>query len=409
MPTGFPARQSSTHTVEDGHILVFNAGSSSLKFLLEGGAQAPLRGSVSDFGANATLTWQAGERREHATLSARDHAEAAARVLDLIAGRRERDPAPARIIRQIAHRVVQGNDAFLGPTRVTDDVLAMLESFSPLAPLHNPPAVSVMRACRARLPDTPMLAVFDTAFFHDLPEAARSYALPDSWRRAYRIRRYGFHGIAHRWLLERCQALTPPAARVISFQLGHGCSAAAMLDGRPQAISMGFTPLEGLLMATRGGAMDSGILLHLAMQGLPLAALQHGLHHEGGLLALSGASGDMRRLLALEAEGHAGARLAVESFCLQARHYLGAYLAVLGGADVIAFGGGIGEHAPSIRARICAGMDWCGLRLDEAANRRAVGVEARISAADSRTATYVIPVDEECLIAREAASLHDAA
>jgi acetate kinase len=382
--------------------LVFNAGSSSLKFMLDDGAQPLLRGAVNDLGDTATLDWHAGDQQAHSTVSARNHAEAAGLVLGLIAGRRLRDSPAQGSIDLIGHRVVQGNNAFCEPARVSDDMLALLESFSALAPLHNPPAVSVMRACRERLGDTPMVAVFDTAFFHDLPEHARSYALPATWRRAYRIHRYGFHGIAHRWLHQRCARIAGRAEKVITFQLGHGCSAAAIRDGRPQAISMGFTPLEGLLMATRGGAMDSGILLHLAAHGLSPQVLQRGLHHEGGLLALSGASGDMRRLLQLEAEGHAGARLAVEAFCQQARHYLGAYLAALGGADAIVFGGGIGEHAPAIRARICADMHWCGLRLDDAANQRAIGAETRISPTGASPECWVIPVDEETLIAHEA-------
>lgn len=386
-------------------ILVFNAGSSSLKFRLylmsaTGSPHVAVRGAINHLGDSAEWTWHTAGEDETGTTAVRDHAAAATWVL-------QRLQAPTiEPIDAIGHRVVHGGEHFREPVVVDDAVIARLESLNPLAPLHNPPALAVMRACRALVgPARSMVAVFDTAFHASLPETAHCYALPSEWIRAAGIRRYGFHGIAHRYLYQRYRELCPaePAARVVSFQLGHGCSVAAIRDGRSVETSMGYTPLEGLIMATRCGDVDPGAILQLASR-MDHAQLAHGLTHAAGLRALSGISADMRELLEHEAAGHAGARRAIEAFCHRARKYLGAYLAVLGGADAILFGGGIGEHAPSIRARICADMQWCGVRLDTDANT-AVGVEQRLSPPGARPLVYVIPVDEELMIARDTQAL----
>ena len=248
------------------------------------------------------------------------------------------------------------------------------------------------------------MAVFDTPFFYDLPDAARTYAVPAEWTSRFGIRRYGFHGIAHRYMYERyleISAADKDASRIVTLQLGQGCSITALRGGNPLDTSMGFTPLEGLIMATRPGDVDAGVLLHLLKQGVSLPELSEGLHNRSGLLALSSAGADMRTLLQLEAQGHEGAVRAVEAFCLRARKYPGAYVALLGGADAVIFGGGVGEHAPEIRARILRQMEWCGLLLDETANAAACGVERRISATGSTLAAYVIPVDEEKLMAHD--------
>jgi acetate kinase len=260
-----------------------------------------------------------------------------------------------------------------------------------------------MDAVRAAFRDVPAVAVFDTAFFRALPEHARVYAIPASWRERFGIERYGFHGIAHEYLSGRVAALAGHAPRrVLSLQLGQGCSIAALADGRPVETSMGFTPLEGLVMGTRPGDLDAGAVLHLARHGVDVQALDEGLNRASGLLALSGATDDMRELLALEAQGHAGAGLAIAAFCHRLCKYIGAYAAVLGGVDAIAFGGGIGEHAPGIRARICRRLEWLGVEFDEAANARAIGTEATLSTARSRVAVLCIPVREEEIIARAA-------
>lgn len=372
------------------NILVFNSGSSSLKFALfeilpAGDLHCMERGAVP---------------LPDRPVKPAGHAQAALAVLSRLdsAGRLERLAA-------LGHRVVHGGAAFSQPLRVDPAVLSEIERLGALAPLHNPCAAAVIRACMNRLGErTPMVAAFDTAFFHDLPQPARSYAIPAEWARQHGIRRYGFHGLAHRFLYERCREINPALgadSRVITLQLGHGCSAAAIRGGKPVETSMGFTPLEGLIMSTRPGDLDAGALLYLATQGVSPQQLEDGIQHHAGLLGLSGVSAEMDELLALEADGHAGAALAIEAFCHRARKYLGAYCAVLGGVDAIVFGGGIGEHAPSIRARICEGLAWAGLALDANANHAAAGRESRLSADGSAITVYTVPVDEELVIARE--------
>ena len=392
------------------YTLVFNSGSSSLKFqLFRVDAKAPvsvLQGAVRGLGDKAICEWSYAGKWERLSIATGDHDAAARHVLELLENTADQAQSLLAGVTAIGHRIVHGGDAFSAPTLITDQVLSVLDALSPLAPLHNPPALAVIQTCREYLQDIPMVAVFDSAFFQTLPDYVRAYALPAEWtKQSQAMRRYGFHGLAHRDMAERyfainATALTP--SRVITVQLGQGCSVAAIRGGRALETSMGFTPLEGLIMATRPGDVDVGAMLHLLESGaVTLPELSDGLNHRSGLLGLSGVSGNMQELLALEAQGHTGARLAIEAFCHRARKYLGAYLAVLGGADAIIFGGGMGEQATAIRERICADMEWCGLILDTQANQVAIGVEACISTTDSQLQAYVIPVDEESLIAQD--------
>jgi acetate kinase len=308
----------------------------------------------------------------------------------------------------VAHRVVHGGDAFVRPCVIDDAVERGLERLTPLAPLHTPATLAWIRACRAALGvETPAVAVFDTAFFARLPPVARTYALPRSLGADVAIRRYGFHGLAHDAMWRRWRVLAPAAprgARVISLQLGAGCSVTAMRDGVPVDTSMGFSPLEGLVMATRSGDVDPGLVLYLQRtQGLGPADLEALLNEASGLLGVSGRSADMRELLAADDDA---ARLAVDLYCYRARKYVGAFLAVLGGADAILFGGGVGEHAPAVRERILAGMQWAGIELDGDANGAAVGAEARIDSGGP-VEVRVVTVDEAAMLASAAlAVLH---
>ena len=308
----------------------------------------------------------------------------------------------------VAHRMVHGGARLTSTRRIDAGVEAEIGRIAPLAPLHNPVALAWVRACREVLgADMPQVAVFDTAFYAQLPEVAATYALPHELSARHEVRRYGFHGLAHQALWSRWRALRPDIARpdiaeggrVISFQLGAGCSATAIDRGRPLDTSMGFSPLEGLVMATRCGDLDPGLVTFLQRaEGLNVADMERLLNEGSGLRGVSGISGDMRILLAAD---DPRARLAVRLYCYRARKYLGAYLAVLGGADAVLFGGGVGENAAAVRAGILEGMDWAGIRLDTAANA-AVGREGRISAADSRIEAWVIPVDESRILAQEA-------
>lgn len=362
-------------------ILTVNAGSSSLR--------------LAAFAFEGRLERLAAQRYDANT------GDEAGRIRDFI----QRHAIPA--VTCVAHRVVHGGETLAAPCVVDARVEAEIERLAPLAPLHNPAALAGIRACRALLgAGVPQVAVFDTAFFARLPEVAHAYALPRALSAKHGLRRYGFHGIAHQAMWRRWRALGPELAdggRVISLQLGAGCSIAAVRDGRAVDTSMGFSPLEGLVMATRAGDVDPGLLLFLQRaEGFMPERLERLLNEESGLLGLSGLSGDMRRLL--ESDDPA-ARLALEVYGYRARKYIGAYLAVLGGADAVLFGGGVGEHAAPVRERILAGLEWAGIALDADANRDAVAREARISGRKSKVEVWVIPVDEAAILAQEAAAL----
>lgn len=390
-------------------ILVLNCGSSSLKFELfsfDGSSPDGTRlaeGNVGGIGGRAAIRIQlTGGGREQVAADIVDHAAATHWALRWLAANMMRSPPDA-----VGHRVVHGGPRLFAPALIDERVLGEIAAAGELAPLHNGGALDAVTAARDVLGQSvPMVAVFDTAFHHDLPERAARYAIPPEIADAHGIRRYGFHGLAHRYMSERAAARLPslPAAdlRLITMQLGSGCSAAAVRGGRPVDTSMGFSPLEGLIMATRSGDIDPAVVRYLCERArMTPGEVDAWLNQRCGLLGLSGASGDVRELLALASRGDARAALAVDMFCYRLRKYIGSYLAVLGGADAIVFGGGIGENAPEIRARACRGMEWCGLRLDEARNARLVGAEGVISADASPIRAVVIPVDEEIIIAHD--------
>jgi len=390
-------------------VLSINCGSSTLKFKLVdvGEVVWELAGGVVErIGSERpSLLFRADGAPARGPVAAPGHEAAIRQVLDRLssAGFAGPDGPDA-----IGHRVVHGGEFFAGPAFIDEGVMSTIDGLGELAPLHNGPAISAIRAAReAAGPSVPMVAVFDTAFHRTMPERAARYAIPRELAERHRIRRYGFHGTAHRCMVERHAALTGKPAestRLVTLQLGNGCSAAAVAGGRSVDTSMGFTPLEGLVMGTRSGSVDPALIPFLARrENVSAAEVEDRLNRRSGLLGVSGTSRDARELLEAEAGGDPDAALAIEMFCYAVRKQVGAYLAVLGGADAVVFGGGIGENAPSIRERICAGMDWCGLVLDDGRNARAVGVEARISADHSEVHAYVVPVDEETAIAKDTA------
>lgn len=304
----------------------------------------------------------------------------------------------------VAHRIVHGGARFTAATLLDAEAERAIEDLSSLAPLHNPRALRWIAAARTVLGDKVFqVGVFDTAFFAGLPEVAATYALPRDLCKKHGIRRFGFHGLAHQAMNRRWRQLRPEVengGRVISLQLGSGCSMAATLNGAPQDTSMGFSPLEGLVMATRSGDVDAGVLAYMQREaGLSAQQLEEMLNRQSGLLGVSEISGDMRDLLPASTRA---ARLAVELYCYRARKYIGAYLAVLGGADAIVLGGGVGENAAPVRERILSGLEWCGLLLDRDANAAAMGREARISTPHSKIEAWVVPVDEAASLAEEA-------
>jgi acetate kinase len=397
-------------------ILVINSGSSSIKFRLaevveENGALATrltlLEGAVKGIGGTGTLD-VGGQQLNGSTLviEARDHTRAMRILMSRLGDSRGS-------IQAVGHRVVHGGDRYVESTLITEAVESGIEALSDLAPLHNPACLAGIRGAKAALGSTvPMVAVFDTAFHRTMPEVARHYAIPTDLADRHHIRRYGFHGIAHASLANGyavCTGTSLTQARIITLQLGNGCSVAAIAEGKSVETSMGFTPLEGLVMGTRSGDVDASLVDYLAeREKVGPAEVERWLNERSGLLGLSGRSNDMRELLrAVEQEGDQRAEFAIDLFCYRARKYLGAYLAVLGGADAIVFGGGIGENAPEVRKRICRNMEWCGLRIKADLNHTAVGLRpgsgGKISTDDSRVAVYVVAADEETWIAKETA------
>ena len=314
-------------------------------------------------------------------------------------------------IEAVGHRVVHGGEAFTQALGIDGDILCEIEQLNDLAPLHNPFCVVGIRTLQQALGEAmPMVAVFDTAFHTTLPEHARTYALPLELTKTTGIRRYGFHGIAHKSLTESYARFTGEPlqqAHLITLQLGHGCSMAAIDQGQSVETSMGFTPLEGLVMGTRSGDVDPALVCHLLKyHDMNVADVEHLLNEQSGLLGISGRSSDMQVLLhAANKEQDKQAQLAIDIFCYRIQQYLGAYLAVLHGADALVFGGGIGENSAEIRAKVCAGMEWCGLQLDVVRNERVLNLQPgdamKISTDHSSIAAYVVATDEETLIAQE--------
>jgi acetate kinase len=403
------------------NILVLNAGSSSLKFQIidtdlerirKDADVRLLRGEVDRIGGEAVVTIQKGEgSKQKLTASLRDISAALDYVIRWIASP---DSGISEIqsmsdIHAVGHRVVHGGELFTDSVLITDEVVKGIENCIDLAPLHNPINLRGIRAIRDLLGhQMPQVAVFDTAFHQSLPERSYLYAIPYHLYLRYKIRRYGFHGISHRYVAYRYRELRKlprEQANLISLHLGNGCSAAAIRGGSSVDTSMGMTPLEGLVMGTRSGDVDPAILSLIALkEGISLNEVETLLNKQSGLLGISGLTNDMRTLQSeLTEHDDRRARLAIEIFCYRARKYIGAYLAAMGGADAIVFTGGIGENSPEIRRRICDGLQWAGLSLDEDKNKEAVGREEVITKDGSRLAVYVIPTDEELLIARDTA------
>ena len=387
-------------------ILVLNAGSSSLKFELFGvdgsGLARQLAGGVeelSDAPKFSARNAHGAVVGEHGWPAGRSlgHDGALAFLLEWVQAHGQ-----GRVI-AVGHRVVHGGTDFTSPVRVTREVIARLEALVPLAPLHQPANIQAITAVASQQPGLPQVACFDTAFHHGQPALAQAFALPRAIS-ADGVRRYGFHGLSYEYVASVLPQHDARAAagRTIVLHLGNGASMCALLGGRSVATTMSFTALDGLPMGTRCGALDPGVLLYLLQaRGFDGAALERLLYHESGLLGVSGISSDMRALLASPDQR---AREAVALFCYRIGRELGSLAAALAGLDAIVFTAGIGEHAAPVRAAVCRDAAWLGVELDAAAN---AGGGARISTAGSRVAAWVIPTDEELMIARHTRALLD--
>src|ERR1700752_176628 len=404
------------------NILVLNCGSSSVKFqiiatdleLITSNSDQRLgRGTIERIGGEAIIAFEAdGRAQERSTASLRDTRAAVQFILRWSTS----DSGPEQVqsvadIHAVGHRVVHGGEHFKQSALIDDAVLSAVEDCIELAPLHNPTNIKGIQAARDVFGNgLPQVAVFDTAFHQTLPEHAYLYAIPYQLYRRYKIRRYGFHGTSHRYVAYRyrqIRGIPREQTNVITLHLGNGCSIAGIRSGDSQDTSMGLTPLEGLVMGTRSGDIDPAILEFVQVkEGLSSSEVETLLNKQSGLLGISGLTNDMRELLDEEHENKdRRATLAIEVFCYRARKYIGAYLAAIGGAEAGIFTGGIGENSPEVRTRICAGLECLGLYLDQKRNSEAVhGFEGLISKDESRLAAYVIPTDEELLIARDTVS-----
>lgn len=402
------------------NVLVLNCGSSSVKFqVIETDLEAIARnedrklarGMIERIGGESILSLQAeGSEPVRTTAQLKDIRSAVSYISRWVCSPESNVEVITSVsdIHAVGHRVVHGGERFTQSAVVTSEIIREIEDCIELAPLHNPANIKGIMASREIFgAGMPQVAVFDTAFHQTLPEHAYLYALPYQYYRRHKIRRYGFHGTSHRYVAFRyrlIRSIPRDQVNIITIHLGNGCSATAIRGGNSIDTSMGLTPLEGLVMGTRSGDLDPLILEFLSTkEGMSLAEVESLLNKQSGLLGISGLTHDMRELLAEAKENHdRRAILAIEIFCYRVRKYIGSYLAAMGGADAIVFTGGIGENSAEIRGRICDGLEWMGIRLDPSRNGSAVGgAEALVSDDGSQVGIYVIPTDEELLIARD--------
>ncbi|MCE2526972.1 MAG: acetate kinase [Actinomycetia bacterium] len=389
-------------------ILVVNCGSSSIKYKLYGMEMGePLAaGMIEGLGtAEARHVLGTGRFRKEIVMPVPDYRRGVAQVVEALTqwGSPRLVGDPEEIV-GVGHRVVHGGEQFNESVVIDSSVVESIRALDSLAPLHNPANRAGIAAIAELLPHSTGVAVFDTAFFTTLPPRSHRYAVPTPWWREFGVRRYGFHGISHRYLVERAALLwDKPEPNLVSFHLGNGASACAVRRGSAVDTSMGMTPLEGLVMGTRSGDIDPAVVFHLMEAGLSVAEIRRGLEREGGLRGLSGISADFRRLAEAADSGQASAALALEVFAHRVRRYLGAFLTQVGRCDGVVFSGGIGENSARARRMALGGLETMGLVLD--ASRNDGRGERRISTDDSPISIWVIPTDEESLIARDTARL----
>lgn len=389
-------------------ILTVNAGSSTLKFSihpLTGGLEQPsvFTGSIQGLepGGAPEMSWTFEGQEQHRALAITKEKPFAQALISLRELLTTHPGVPS--IEAVSHRVVHGGKVFRTSVIVTDDILAQLDSLNSLAPLHQPHNLEGVRAFRMAFAELPQVACFDTAFHATIPEVGYTFALPQSLTQQG-LRRYGFHGLSYQYIMGVLQQRSDQASgRVLMAHLGNGASLCAAREGKSCTTTMGFSALDGLMMGTRSGAIDPGVLLYLLKQGWDHDRLQTLLYKQSGLLGVSGISADMRRL---RAHGSAAAQAAIDMFTYRIVHESGAMVACLGGLDVLAFSGGIGEHDAVLRAQVCERLEWMGVTIDPLFNQQATGGRVlAIHRPESRVQVWVIPADEGSVAAREAARL----
>jgi acetate kinase len=395
------------------NILVLNCGSSSIKYQLIDTVQSLLlaKGSVERIGMSGSVLTHKPHDRPEVKLAGEilDHIAGVEYVLSILLSKNHGVIRDRSEIKAVGHRVVHGGEAFSGSVLLDNDSVAEIRRCIDFAPLHNPHNLRGIDACKRLLPGVPMVAVFDTAFHQKMPDYAFMYGLPMVLYKQYAIRRYGFHGTSHFFLAREAAAMLDKPLeelKLITCHLGNGCSIAAVDGGVSVDTSMGFTPLEGLLMGTRSGDLDPAVVLHImGRQELTIHETTTMLNKHAGLLGVSGVSSDMRDLEEAVAEGNTQAALARKMFCYRIKKYIGSYIAVLGGVDAIIFSGGIGEHDPDAREVTMENMDYLGCVLDREKNAAKSRDAREISAEGSRAKILVIPTNEELVIAQETQKL----
>ena len=390
-------------------ILVVNAGSSSVKYqLIDTDTETALaKGMVSRIGMSGSVLTHKPHDRDQIKVSAEilDHIVAVEYVVSILLSENHGVIKDRSEINAVGHRVVHGGEKFTDSILITPELMVELRNLIELAPLHNPHNIRGINACAKTLDKIPQVAVFDTSFHCSMPDYAYIYGIPYVLYKRYGIRRYGFHGTSHRFVSERGAAMAgKPLAdlKVITAHLGNGASISAINKGESIDTSMGFTPLEGLLMGTRSGDMDPAIILHImAREELTLHEANTLLNKHSGLAGISGVSSDMREIIQGADNGNANARLALDVFCYRLKKYIGGYAAAMGGCDQLIFTGGVGENAAKVRAKTCEGLEFIGLGIDPQKNNAVHGAETDISLDESTGSVLVIPTNEELVIARD--------
>ena len=386
-------------------ILVINAGSSSIKYQLYRMPEADVlaKGLVEKIGEEGSkLSHFYNEKTYSLETKVGDHVKGMELILDTLVSRDMGVIEDIAEINAVGHRVVHGGEEFTGSVIIDDNVIASIEKFADLAPLHNPPNLIGIKAARNKLPNAKQVACFDTAFHTTIPPVAYIYALPYELYEKYRVRRYGFHGTSHRYVARRAAQMMGKdkyGVNLITCHLGNGCSITAVKNGKSVDTSMGLTPLEGVVMGTRSGDFDPAILFYLADKGYDIQSLNTLCNKKSGLLGISGISNDMRNLSELAETGNARAKLAIDIFCYRIKKYIGTYTAVLNTVDAVVFTGGIGENDPDVRAGVCSSLTQLGIELDPEKNKTTLRNEGKINTKNSTVKILVIPTDEESAIA----------
>ena len=394
------------------NILIINAGSSSLKYQL----MNPDTGDVAAKGVceriyiDGRLTHKVGDNKVVKDIPMPSHSEAIAAVLEILVDAEYGVIKSVDEIDAVGHRVLHGGMEFSDSCIVDDEVIAAIEKCIPLGPLHNPANLMGIRACQAVMPKTPQVAVFDTAFHMTMPAKAYRYAIPTEYYENDNIRRYGFHGTSHKYVARRTAELVGKKEfKMVNCHLGNGSSMAAVLNGKCQDTTMGLTPLAGVPMGTRSGDIDAALVQFICNKySMSVDDCLNMLNKKSGVLALSGVSSDFRDLEAGAAEGNENCRLALDKFCYEVAKYVGAYAAALNGLDVLTFTAGVGENGPDTRAAVCSYLGFLGVKLDEEKNQ-VRGKEMLISTPDSKVQVWVVPTNEELMIAQDTAELVKAA